>query len=118
MRTLSARAIFCAGLPFALLCSSTSLLFSQSKAAPSSGPAALAPYGSVGTGEGSIPCQSPSHEGINICQPGVGNFSPEIPSPFQVIAAATSGRGQVQLMELWADGKKEAQAEELHSMSL
>lgn len=111
MRTLSARAIFCAGLPFALLCSSTSLLFSQSKAAPSSGPAALAPYGSVGTGEGSIPCQSPSHEGINICQPGVGNFSPEIPSPFQVIAAATSGRGQVQLMELWADGKKEAQAE-------
>jgi hypothetical protein len=111
MRTLSVRAIFRAGLPFALLCSLTSLLFSQSKAKTSSGPAALAPYGSVGTGEGSIPCQAPSQEGINICQPGVGSFAPEIPSPFQVIAAATSGRGQVQFMELWADGKKVAQAD-------
>ena len=106
----SVRRIFCALFSFALLCFPTVLLFAQSKAEVSSGPVALPPYGSVGTGAGSLPCQAPATEGINICEPpGGGTF--EILSPFQVIAAATSGRGQVQLMELWADGKKVTQTD-------
>jgi hypothetical protein len=97
MRTWSVRALFCLGLQFALICFSASPLLSQ-----------LAPYGSVGTGSGSLPCQAPTHEGVYVCEPpsGSGSFTFEIPSPFQVIAAGTSGRGQVQSMELWADGKK------------
>jgi hypothetical protein len=98
MRTWSVRAIFCTGLQFALICSLPLPLFSQSTGEASSGAAPLAPYGS---------CQAPSHEGVTICQPpGAVQFTYEIPSPFQVIAAGTSGRAQVELMELWADGKK------------
>jgi hypothetical protein len=110
MRTRSVRAMCCIGLQFALLCFSPFALFSQSISKASSG-TALAPYGSVGTGPGSLPCQAPSHEGVTICQPpSAGKFTFDIPSPFQVIAAATSGRGQVKRMELWADGKKMTQA--------
>jgi hypothetical protein len=50
----------------------------------------------------------PSQQGFNICNPG--GPDPGTSSPFQMIAAATSGTAQVQLMELWADGKKVAQA--------
>ena len=110
MRTWSVRAMFRTGLRFAVICFSPFTLFSQSTSGASSGAAALAPYGSVGVGPGSLPCQAPSNEGVTICEPpGGGQF--DIPSPFQVIAAGTSGRGQVKLMELWADGKKVAQTD-------
>ena len=56
--------------------------------------AALAPYGR---------CPAPTREGVNVCAP-IQNS--EINAPFQVIAAGTSGRGQVAYMELWAAGKK------------
>lgn len=101
--------MFRTGLQFALICFSPFTLFSQSTGGASSGAAALAPYGSVGTGPGSLPCQAPSHEGVTLCEPGQVTY--EIPSPFQVIAAGTSGRAQVKLMELWADGKKVTQTD-------
>ena len=47
-----------------------------------------------------------SQEGVKICVPFQNSF---INGPFQVIASGTSGRGQVTLMELWADGKKVTQ---------
>jgi hypothetical protein len=107
MSTRSVRAMCCTGLQFGLICFSTLPVFSQSTSEGTSGAAALAPYGSVGTGPGSLPCQAPSHEGVTICEPpSAGRFTFEIPSPFQVIAAGTSGRAQVKTMELWADGKK------------
>ena len=110
MRTWSVRAMFRTGLRFAVICFSPFTLFSQSTSGASSGAPALAPYGSVGVGPGSLPCQAPSNEGVTICEPpGGGQF--DIPSPFQVIAAGTSGRGQVKLMELWADGKKVTQTD-------
>jgi len=63
----------------------------------------LLPYGN---------CAAPSQAGIAICEPGEPNsFAWETSTPFQVIAAATSGTAQVQFMELWADGKKVAQAD-------
>ena len=66
------------------------------------------PYGSVGTGPGSLPCQAPAHGGGRHMPTNQAQASLlfDIPSPFQVIAAGTSGRAQVKLMELWADGKK------------
>ena len=94
MHTWNARTVLRTGLQLALICSSPFALFSQTTAQTSSGAAALAPYGG---------CPAPSHAGVNICVPGTGF---EVPSPFQVIAAGTSGRAQVRLMELWADGKK------------
>jgi hypothetical protein len=100
MRTWSVRAKFCTGLQVALICSSPFTLFSQSTVKTSSTPAPLGPYGN---------CGAPSQQGFNICNPG-GPDS-ETSSPFQMIAAATSGTAQVQLMELWADGKKVAQAD-------
>jgi hypothetical protein len=82
MRAWSVRSVVCTGLKLALIGFSPLSLFSQ-----------LAPYGS---------CQTPAKEGVNICAPsGI-----ELPSPVQVIATGTSGRGQVQFMELWVDGKK------------
>jgi hypothetical protein len=87
--------MFCAGLQFALLCSSPFLLFSQSiDPGPRAAAAALPAYGG---------CPAPSREGVKICAPYAGS---SIDAPFQVIASGTSGRAQVRLMELWADGKK------------
>ena len=63
MRTWSVRAMFRTGLRFAVICFSPFTLFSQSTSGASSGAAALAPYGSVGVGPGSLPCQAPSNEG-------------------------------------------------------
>jgi hypothetical protein len=88
----------CAGLQFALLCSSPFLLFSQSTDTVSTAVAAALPaYGG---------CPAPLREGVKICAPYQNSF---INGPFQVIASGTSGRGQVTLMELWADGKKVTQ---------
>lgn len=58
----------------------------------------LQPYGG---------CSGPATAGINICNPGPAL---ETSSPFQVIASATSGTGQVVSMEVLADGKKAAEA--------
>jgi hypothetical protein len=55
MRAWSVRAVFRTGLQFALICFSPFTLFSQSPGGASSGAAALAPYGSVGTGPGVAP---------------------------------------------------------------
>ena len=55
---------------------------------------ALQPYGR---------CTAPANEGVNLCMPYAGA---RVVSPFQVIGAGTSGRGQVKRMELWADGNK------------
>jgi hypothetical protein len=87
----------CAGLLFALLCSSPFLLFSQSTDKASTAAAALPAYGG---------CPAPSQEGVKICAPFQNSF---INGPLQVIASGTSGSGQVTLMELWADGKKVTQ---------
>jgi hypothetical protein len=99
MRSWNARRMSCAGLQFALLWSSPFLLFSQStdRASTAAAAAALPAYGG---------CPAPSREGVKICAPFQNSF---INGPFQVIASGTSGRGQVTLMELWADGKKVTQ---------
>lgn len=97
MRFSSIRAMLCAGLQFALICFSPFPLLSQNTVPAASGSAPLLPYGN---------CAAPTHEGVNIC--GLGN-GVGITSPFQVIAAGTSGRAQVKLMELWIDGKKVTQ---------
>jgi hypothetical protein len=99
MRSWNARRMSCAGLQFALLCSSPFLLFSQSTdtASTAAAAAALPAYGG---------CPAPSNEGVKICAPFPGS---SIDAPFQVIASGTSGRGQVTVMELWADGKKVTQ---------
>jgi hypothetical protein len=94
MRGWSVRALSCAGLQFALLCSSPFLLFSQSTDTASTAAAALPAYGG---------CAAPSRQGVKICTPYPGST---IEAPFQVIASGTSGRAQVKLMQLWADGKK------------
>jgi len=91
--------MFCTGLQVALICSSPFTLFSQSTGQASSAVPPQGPYGN---------CATPSQPGFNICNPGPDS---ETPSPFQMIAAATSGTGQVRLMELWADGKKVAQTD-------
>jgi hypothetical protein len=57
-------------------------------------PSALQPYGR---------CAAPAQQGVNICMPYQGA---QVKAPFQLIAAATSGRGQVDHIELWADGAK------------
>lgn len=57
-------------------------------------------------------CLPPSNEGFNVCSPvPTSNGRSTFINPFQVIAAATSGRAQVESIELWVDGKKVA-----HSM--
>jgi hypothetical protein len=102
MHTLSVRALFCAGLA-AVACASILPLFSPNLI-EAAGMSALDPYGS---------CAAPSHQGFNICNPPEG--SPpntwSTGSPVQVIAAATSGTGQVETMEVWADGKKVAESQ-------
>jgi hypothetical protein len=94
MRSWNVRRVMCAGLQFALFGSSPFLLFSQSTGTASSATAALPAYGG---------CPAPASEGVKICAPYMNS---SINAPFQVIASGTSGRGQVKLMELWADGKK------------
>jgi hypothetical protein len=83
MRTWATVAILRSGFPLSLICCSS---FSHTQT--------LQPYGR---------CTPPAQQGVNICMPYAGA---EVPSPFQLIAAGTSGRGQVAQMQLWADGKK------------
>ena len=93
--------MFCAGL-VAVACAAVFPLFSPG-VIQASGQPPSAPYGG---------CPAPATAGINICDPPEPNsFAWETNAPFQVIAAATSGTAQVQLMELWADGKKVAQTD-------
>jgi hypothetical protein len=100
MHTLSVRALFCAGLA-AVACASVLPLFSPHLIEASSTPPP--------TGYGN--CPAPANPGFNICNPGEPNtFAWETDSPVQVIAAATSETGQVETMEVWADGKKVAES--------
>lgn len=97
MRTLNARVLLGTALLSGLVCITPFPLF-QNMGQASASAAALHPYGG---------CAAPAHEGITVCDPPEPNSFPwSTAYPFQVIAAATSGRGQVQQMELWADGKK------------
>jgi hypothetical protein len=92
MHTWDIRALSCTGLLLAL-----------ANFSPSSSAAALPAYGG---------CAAPSGQGVNVCQPlGSSEFTYQISGPVQVIAAATSGRGQVKSMELWVDGKKVSEAD-------
>jgi hypothetical protein len=100
MRTWSVRAMFCAGL-CAVACASVFPLFSPG-VIQASGQPPPGPYGG---------CPAPTNPGFNFCNPGEPNpFAWEIPGVTQLIVAATSGSGQVSLMEAWADGKKIGQA--------
>lgn len=103
MRIWSVRAFLSTGLLFALVCVTPFPLFRNIGQATASA-AALDAYGG---------CSAPSHQGINICNPPEGStpFTWSTGSPVQVTAAATSGTGQVQVMELWADGKKVTQTD-------
>lgn len=102
MRNWSVRAVLSAGI--LTLAGASILSLFLPGVIEASGGGALPPYGG---------CLAPSTEGINICEPAEGKtpFTWETGSPFQVIAAGTSGRGQVTRMELWADGKKVTQTE-------
>src|ERR1017187_6909773 len=97
MGSSSVYAAVSTGLKLALLVSSPLLLLSQNKVPSTSNGPALAAYGN---------CPAPTKEGVNVCTPGPNSY---INAPFQIIASGTSGRGQVQAMELWADGKKISQ---------
>lgn len=99
MHILSIRKVSLSGLVFALACFPTSSLSPQSQATTSATPA-LAPYGR---------CAAPTSEGVNVCHP-IANSTTD--APFQVIASGTSGRGPVDHIELWADGKKVKQTQD------
>jgi hypothetical protein len=91
------------GLIVALFCLSPLLPLPHVSEIVSAASTALQPYGL---------CAPPPQEGINFCVPARDPYtqsqdmSGDTMSPFQVIAAGTSGRGQVNNMQLWADGKK------------
>src|SRR5579863_5908353 len=91
------------GLLVALLCSSPVLPLAHLPGTVSAASTALQPYGQ---------CAPPAQEGVTICVPsrdpyiGGPDRSGDTLSPFQVIAAGTSGRGRVNNMQLWVDGKK------------
>jgi hypothetical protein len=96
MRISRVPGLYCTGLLLTLVYSSPLSLFAQNTAQAAA--TALAAYGG---------CTPPSRSGVKVCVPGNGF---DVPAPFQVIAAGTSGRGQVSHMELWADGKKLTQS--------
>lgn len=91
------------GLIVSLFCFSPPLLLPQVPETVSAASTALLPYGL---------CAPPQQQGVTICVPApdpyaqVQGSAVDTLSPFQVIAAGTSGRGQVDNMQLWADGKK------------
>jgi hypothetical protein len=92
--------MICAGL-FAVVCASILPLFSPGEI-QASGQPPPGPYSG---------CPAPANPGFNFCNPGERNpFAWEIPGVIQLIVAATSGTGQVSLMEAWADGTKVGQA--------
>jgi hypothetical protein len=99
MHTWNVRALCCAGALFALVCLTP---FPSLRNLGQVSAAALPAYGG---------CNAPTGAGINICEPGEPSSNVwETSSPLQLIAAATSSSAAVQTMEVWADGKKVAQA--------
>lgn len=103
MRAWSVRAMLCTGLTLALLCVSLFLPFSPAMIEA----AGMAPSEPDGYGF----CAAPAHPGFNICNPPEPTSSAwSTGAPVQVIAAATSGTGQVATMEVWADGHKVAES--------
>lgn len=92
------RAVLSSGVFGVQICLSFLNLFSQSSTP-------LNPYGN---------CPAPVQEGIAVCAQPNAISAPSIypgqVSPFQVVASATSGKGQVVLMELWGDGQKIAES--------
>lgn len=101
MHIWSVRVLLCAGLLMVVLCFSPLLPFSpgmdQSLVGVwAVGASALPAYGG---------CLAPSHAGVNVCAPSPMILD-SVNTPFQVTAAATSGIGPVETMEVWADGKK------------
>jgi len=96
MRILNVRTLLCAGVLTTVACFTPFPHFRNMGQATilASG---LEPYGG---------CSAPSKAGIDICNPGPAL---QTSSPLQVIAAATSGTGQVVSMEVLADGKKAAE---------
>jgi Bacterial Ig domain len=101
MHTLSARALFCAGL--VAIGAASVLPFFSPGLIEASGTPPPAAYGN---------CPAPANPGFNICNPGEPNsFAWETDAPVQLIAAATSATGQVETMEVWADGKKVAESQ-------
>jgi|HubBroStandDraft_6_1064221.scaffolds.fasta_scaffold481336_2 hypothetical protein len=103
MRIWNVRPFLSTGLLLTLVCVTPFPVFRNIGQATASA-ASLDAYGG---------CTGPSHQGFNICNPPEGStpFTWSTGSPVQVIAAATSGTGQVATMEVWADGKKVAQSE-------
>jgi hypothetical protein len=91
------------GLIVTLFCFLPLLTLPQVPETVSPASTALQPYGL---------CASPAQQGVTICAPArdpyaqVQNSAGDTLSPFQVIAAGTSGRGRVDNMQLWVDGKK------------
>jgi hypothetical protein len=51
-------------------------------------------------------CPAPTQSGVSVCSPAKYQAPTALASPFQVIASATGGRGEVKRIELWADGSK------------
>lgn len=101
MRSLSGRAMLCAGL-VALACASVIPVFFPGTIEASGTP----PPGGYGG------CPAPANPGFNICNPGEPSSNVwETDAPVQLIAAATSETGQVETMEVWADGKKVAESQ-------
>jgi hypothetical protein len=88
------------GLIAALFCFSLLLSLPHAPGIVSAASTALQLYGQC----------APPQQGVTICVRSVDPYEPQDPantvSPFQVIAAGTSGRGRVDNMQLWADGKK------------
>lgn len=100
MHTWSVRAVLCAGLLIAVLCFSPFLPFLSGISQFFVSASALPAYGG---------CLAPSHAGVNVCAPSP-KVTFELDTPFQVTAAATSGTGTVEKMEVWADGHLVTQA--------
>lgn len=99
MRIPILRALACIGLFLAFYCSLPLTLLAQNTVQASSATPPLLVYGD---------CPPPSHAGVTVCNP-LNNYG--VDTPFQLIAAGTSGLAPVRDMELWADGKKLAQSD-------
>jgi hypothetical protein len=95
----TSRTVHFALLTIGALLLSSVMLFCQTTTADQAAPNA---YGG---------CTAPAKAGVHVCYPvNITNSGAGVASPFQVIAAGTGAGGPVKLMEVWADGKKIAQA--------
>lgn len=84
-------------LVVATLCLAALSSWSQDNAV---GPATQGPDRAYGD------CAAPTQSGVNVCSPKKFQFATFLNSPFQVIASATGGRGEVRVVQVWADGSK------------